>query len=142
MSKSFLTVHDFSSINVGSIEQQVYGLGSSYTVGNSNSGDFMLLNATGGSAVILPSVSAGLDFKFIVSNTGAHTVTAPSGTLFGAVNVAISNSAVSSNLVASANGVISTTAGSAVGDRFSVLSDGTNYYVSGTVARSNGLNFT
>jgi hypothetical protein len=139
MSKAYLTVHDFSALNVNSIEQQLIPAGAAYSAGNTASGDIILLNSTSGSSVTLPSNSPGLHFTFLVSNTGAHTITSPSANLYGGLNVVVANSAVSSNLVANGNTVISTTSGSSIGDTITLLSDDTKYYVSGTVSRFNGL---
>ena len=139
MSKSYLTVHDYSALNVSSNEVQIYAANTTLNIKPPLSGDYILLNATGGSTVNLPSVSPGLQFNFIVQNTGGHAIIAPANTLYGSVSLGVANTG--GNLNADSNQYIFTTAGSCVGDAFSVLSDGINYYVSGTVAQYNSLIF-
>lgn len=137
MSKSYLVPHDFSSINVSYFNDTINSAGSAFTTTQAQSGEFVTLTATSGSTVIVPNLFSGLDFTFIVANTGAHTITCPTGTLFGAVNFPYAGT--SGNLVASASTTISTTSGSCVGDRLKLTSDGVNCYVSGTVSKFNSL---
>lgn len=137
MSKSYLVPHDFQSINLGFLNDTFNVAGSVFVAGQNQSGEYITLNATGGSAVTVPSIYSGLDLTFIVSNTGAHTITLPSSTLFGVVNFPYAGTSGSMN--AAANTVILTTAGSAVGDRIKLTSDGINCYLSGTVSKYNGI---
>jgi hypothetical protein len=141
MSKSHLTIHDFQSINLGSSIPQFTAAGSSITLDSSNSGDYISLNTTSGSAITLPPPVTGLNFPFVVTAVGPHTITSPiSGNIYGSLACAIPT--IGSSLLTSNGGtVISTTSGSLVGDRINIVSDGANYYVSGTVGRFNALKF-
>ena len=143
MSQSYKTIQRFQTISVGQTLLNVQPAGSSATLGNSQSGDLNVLNATSGSAVVLPPPSAGLNFPFLVSQTGGHTITAPTSTLFGAINCAVSTVGSTLN-VTSATGstVLLTTSGSCIGDRFNISAvDNLHYFVSGTVSKFNGVTF-
>ena len=143
MAQSYKTLHDFQSINVGQTMLNIQPAGTSVTLGNAQSGDINTLNATSGSFVQLPPPSAGLTFPFLVTATAAsHTITAPASTLFGAINCAIPTAGSTINVTnVTGSTVLLTTAGSCVGDRFTLVSDNTNYYVSGTIAKFNGVRF-
>jgi hypothetical protein len=137
MSKSYLVPHDFQSVNIGSLNTTLNVAGSTFVAGANVSGELVTLNATGGSAVTVPSLVAGLDLTFVVSNTGAHTITLPSACVYGTVNFPYAGT--SGSMLAAASTVISTTAGSTVGDRFKLTSDGTKCYLSGTVSTFNAI---
>lgn len=139
MSKSYLVPHDFQTVNLGFLNDTFNVAGSTFTAGSNVSGEYITLNATGGSVVTIPSLYSGLDLTFIVSNTGAHMITVPAGTLYGTVNFPYAGT--SGSLTANANGVIATTTGSTVGDRLKITSDGVNCYISGQVARFNALRY-
>jgi len=143
MSQSYKTVHDFQSINVGQTLVNIQPSGSSITLGNAQSGDLNTLNATSGSSVQLPAPSSGLSFPFLVTATAAtHTITAPASTLFGAINCAIPTAGSTINVTnVTGSTALLTTTGSCVGDRFTIVSDGTNYFVSGTISKFNGVKF-
>lgn len=143
MSQSSRTIHDYRRINVGQTLLQVSPAGTAITLGNSHSGDLITLTATSGSAIRLPAPSAGLSFPFVVAATSAgHVITAPAGTLFGAVTVAVPTAGSTINVSATGGSTtLSTTTGSVVGDRIQIVSDGTKYFVSGSIARFNGVTF-
>lgn len=139
MSKSYLIPHSFSQLNVGSALSQSILAGSTLTVTTAESGDFIILNATGGSAVSVPSSAraAGLDLTFIVGVSAAsHTITFPTGTLFGHIDQSTAGSLVAG----STNTSVSSSAGS-VGDMFKVVCDGTKFYISGSAAKATGVTF-
>lgn len=138
MSQSYKVVRDFKSLNVGQSQLQMTNAGSSISLKPSESGDIILLNATGGSAVTLPSPSSGLHYRFIVSNTGAHTITAPTACINGAVS--ISQYSTSANLATgAAKTVIKTTAGSLIGDQITLVATDNKYFLSGVVGLHNAL---
>ena len=137
MSKAYLVPHDFSTINISYFNDVFNTAGSVFSAGQAQSGEYITLTATGGSTVTVPAIFSGLDLTFIVANTGAHTITCPSGTIFGAINFPYAGT--SGNLSAAASTSISTTLGSCVGDRFKLTSDGTNCYLSGTVSKYNSV---
>jgi hypothetical protein len=142
MSQSSKVLHDFQSINVGSTVTPITLMGNTTTLSSLNSGDLNVLNATGGSIVLLPVASAGYTFPFVVSTLGPHTITAPNSTIFGAINCAIPTAGSLINVTnATGSTMLLTTSGSSIGDRFSLVSDGTNYYVSGTVSKFNAIKF-
>ena len=142
MSQSYKTIQRFQTISVSQTLLNVQPAGSSATLGSAQSGDLCVLNSSSGSAVVLPSPSVGLNFPFLVSQTGGHTITAPVSTLFGAVNVAVPTGGSTLNVTAATGStVLLTSAGSCVGDRFNLVSDGLNYYVSGNVCHYNSVVF-
>ena len=140
MSKSYQAVHDFQSVNLTQSLTQINLAGSSLSVKNSHSGDVILLNATGGSAVSLPTPNGGLNFTFVVSNTGAHTIVAPSACINGAVANAVFNTGASL-ATGAAKTTISPTAGSAIGDTIRLVATDSKYYLSGNVANFNAVKY-
>lgn len=142
MSQEFKVLRQIKQISVAQSFVGFNTVGSSVTLGSSQSGEFILLTATGGSAISLPAPFLGLDYKFIVKATGANTITAPTASIIGSVVSAVSaTSGISILTTGAAKTVLSTTAGSAIGDAFRLVADGTNYYVSGSVAAVNALKF-
>jgi hypothetical protein len=140
MSKSYKAVHDFQSVNLSQSLSQINLADSSLTVSNAYSGDVILLNATGGSSVSLPAPNSGLHFTFVVSNTGAHSIAAPSACINGAVANAVFNTGA--NLATgAAKTTISTTAGSVIGDTIRLVSTDSKYYLSGNVSNFNAITF-
>lgn len=141
MSQAYKTIKEYQSVSVSSTLVQVNLAGSSVNLGNNQSGEVVTLNSTGGSVVTLPFPMKGLQYKFIVSATGGHTITAPSACIYGAVCNAVSNTGASILSTGSAKTIIATTTGSAVGDSFSLVCDGSKYFVSGSVSQFNALKF-
>lgn len=137
MSKSYLVPHDFQSINLSYTSTVLNVAGSTFIAGPAASGELVTLNATGGSAVSVPGLFSGLDLTFVVSNTGAHTITLPSACIYGTVN--FNYDGTSGSMLAAASTVISTTAGSKVGDCIKLTSDGSKCYLSGTVSTFNAI---
>lgn len=145
MAQSYKTIHDFQFLNLAQSSLNVAPLGTNIILDNTQSGDILLLNATAGSIVNLPSPSSGLSYAFIVRATGGHTISAPTASIYGAIGCSNANpnpGTVGSTLTTGpAKTVIATTSGSSIGDAFTLTSDGTNYYVRGAVANYNALKF-
>lgn len=140
MSQRSKVIHDFQSLNLGQSRLQLSDAGTSITLGPAQSGDIVTLNATSGSIVSLPFPSSGLVYKFIVTNTGAHTLTAPSACINGAIANAISST--NGNLATGASKTaISTTAGSVIGDSFTLLGTGSKYFLSGNVTNFDAIRY-
>lgn len=138
MSQRSKVIHDFRSVNLGQSQLQITHAGSAITLTPAESGDIILLNATGGSTVTLPPPISGLMYRFIVSNTGAHTLTAPSACINGAL--AISQYSTSANLATgAAKTVIKTTNGSLIGDSFNLVAADSKYFLSGVVSVHNAV---
>ena len=143
MSQSFKTIHEFSSISIGQSLLSVHNAGSTITLDATKSGEIIVLNATGGSAVTLSAPEVGVSYRFIVGATGGHTIAAPSASILGSVTSSVTATAATSILTTgAAKTVISTTAGSVIGDSVLLVSNGGAYYVSGAVANFNALKFT
>jgi hypothetical protein len=110
------------------------------------SGKTFFLNSATDFASTLPAPALGLRFKFIVTTaatTTAHTIITDGGddVIFGAVATADGLA----SLLASAEDTISltkTATGGIVGDMVEVISDGTNWYVSGLISVAAGITFT
>jgi hypothetical protein len=140
MSQRSKVIHDFKSVNLSQSQLQFTDAGSSITLGAAESGDIVTLNATSGSAVTLPSPSTGLLYRFIITNTGPHTLTAPTACINGAVVNAVFNTG--SNLATgAAKTSIAATAGSVIGDSLTLMGTGTNYFLSGNVSNFNAVKF-
>lgn len=138
MSQRSKVIHDFQSVNLGQSQLQLTDAGAAITLTPNHSGDFIALNATGGSAVTLPSPSAGLLYRFVVTNTGAHVITAPTACINGAI--AISQYSTSANLATgAAKTVIKTTAGSLIGDQITLIGTDSKYFLSGVVSVFNAV---
>jgi hypothetical protein len=140
MSQRYKVIHDFQSVNLSQSQLQFTNADLSITLGAAQSGDIVTLNATGGSVVILPSPSTGLLYRFVITNIGAHTLTAPSACINGAVANSVFNTG--SNLATgTAKTSIASTVGSAIGDSFSLMGTGTTYVLSGNVSNFNAVKF-
>lgn len=141
MSQRSKVIHDFKSINLSQSRLQITEAGSSITLDPSHSGDIVALNATGGSVVTLPTPSNGLFYRFLVTNTGAHALIAPSACINGAI--AISQYSTSANLATGASKTfIRTTVGSLIGDQITLIGKDNNYFVSGVVSLFNSLSMS
>ena len=139
MSLRYKLTQRFQSPLIDSSVLQVVNADSAITLSSEHSGDIILLNATGGSAVTLPVPSDGLLYQFIVTNTGGHVITAPSACING--SVAISQFSTSANLATgAAKTSIRTTSGSLIGDRFNLVGSGSKYFLTGNVSLFNALN--
>ena len=142
MAQSYKTIHDFQSLNVSDSLLSVTRAGTGATLGSLQSGNLITLNSTTGSLITLPAPTVGFSFPFVVAALGAHTITAPTSTLFGAINCAVPTAGSTLNVCsATGSSVLLTTAGSSIGDRITIVSDGVNYYISGTVAHFNSIKF-
>lgn len=141
MSKSYLAIHDFQAINVSQSLTQVNNAGNSLSPKVSESGEVILLNSTSGSTVSLPAPKLGLQFTFIVSNTGAHVVSASTACINGAISNAVFNTGANLATGAAKTNILTTT-GSAIGDTFKLISTDSKYYLSGNVSNFNAVKFT
>ena len=113
----------------------------SYTSGNSDAGKTFIMNHTSGTAIILPSPTSGYNATFIVGVTApAHVITSPSTSIWG--TVAFGNGTQGSLGVTVAQTNIHTTTGSVIGDSFTLVSDGSKYYLRGITANFNGMRYS
>ena len=91
-----------------------------------DSGKTYLVHCTVARTINLPAASAGVSYKFIVTDsTAASTINAESGVIQGVFTDDNDSTAVSDTTIIT----IGTSA--AVGDWLHLVSDGTNWYVSG-----------
>lgn len=140
MSQRSKTLHDFKAINLRQSILDVTNVSGALVLDNSHSGDFINLNSTTGCAITLPPPSAGLTFNFVVNNTGAHTLTAASAIINGAITNAVFNT--SANLATGTpKSIIATTSGSSVGDTFTLTGNGSKYFLKGVVSNYNAVEF-
>ena len=109
------------------------------TLTASESGKVLLLDAVG-EAITLPAPAAGLNYKFLCTVTTATTdwtITAPTAVIYGSAQVA------GAVIAASAESVITLVVAKFLpGDWVYLESDGTNWYVEGSVVTTVGLTFT
>lgn len=110
------------------------------TLNNGDSGKTILLNAAAGFAITLPTVLAGLKYKFVVAAAFATT----DFTIVSTTNVIQGGAIVNSVFVPAANeNTISFVAtAETVGDYVEIESDGTNWYVKGLGAGAGSITFT
>jgi hypothetical protein len=115
-------------------------------IGAAESGKTFFLHSATDFVSTLPAPALGLRYKFVVktaATTTAHTIVTTGGSdlIFGAVATADGLASI----LASAEDTISltkTATGGIVGDMVEVISDGTNWYVSGLVSVAAGITFT
>ena len=104
-----------------------------------DSGKTFLLDAIG-EVITLPSVLDGLNYKFICSETTATTdwtITAATSVIYGSAEVAGAVVAASAE-----NTITLVVAKFLPGDYIELESDGTNWYVKGSVVTALGVTFT
>jgi len=122
-----------------SVLKEYTALTADTTLNHSDTGKTFLLDATG-EAITLPAVSAGLNYKFICTVTTVTTdwtITAPASVIYGSVELA------GAILPASAENTITLVVAKFLpGDFVSLESDGTNWYVAGSVVTAAGVTFT
>ena len=109
------------------------------TLTASDSGKHILLDAIG-EAITLPSPTAGLNYKFICTATTATT----DWTIVSATDVIYGSAQVAGAVVAASaeNTITLVVAKFLPGDWVSLESDGTNWYVEGSVVTALGCTFT
>jgi hypothetical protein len=136
-----------STVSIGELAKldaasQVTILTAASTLTAAQSGSTLVLNSATEFATTLPAPSLGLRYRFIVS-------AAPVGASYtvvtnGGANLIDGSATVAGLVVAAVNeDTITFTAGAALsGDWVEVVSDGTNWFVSGQAAASTGVAFT
>lgn len=109
------------------------------TLTAADSGKSIILDAVG-EAITLPAPADGLKFKFICSVTTATT----DWTIVSATDVIYGSAQVAGAVVAASaeNTITLVVAKFLPGDWVSLESDGTNWYVEGSVVTTAGLTFT
>jgi len=104
-----------------------------------DSGKTFMLDAIG-EAITLPAVSAGLNYEFIIDTTTVTsdwTITAAASVIYGSAEVA------GALVACSAKDTITLVIAKALpGDHIELKSDGTKWYVSGSVVTALGVTFT
>ena len=121
------------------VNKDYKALSADTTLTPSDSGKTLLLDAIG-EAITLPAVEAGLNYKFICTATTATsnwTITAPASVIYGSAEVAGAIVAASAE-----NTITLVVAKFLTGDYIELESDGTNWYVKGSVVTALGCTFT
>lgn len=109
------------------------------TLTPADSGKLIMLDAVG-EAITLPSPTAGCNFKFMCSTTTATsnwTIVSSTDVIYGSAQVAGAVVAASAE-----NTITLVVAKFLPGDWVSLVSDGTKWYVEGSVVTSAGCTFT
>lgn len=146
MSKTYLVPHEFSSLKVNnitsttSIQPITTITATSFSLSSAETGKQIFLNNSAGVSLFLPPVSFATGYKYdiILSAThssGSHLVTkntADSANILGQVVTCLTFGSVSS-LNVSKSTISFGTAGS-VGDRLSIIGNGSKWFVSGVEA--------
>ena len=109
------------------------------TLTAADTGKTILLDAIG-EAITLPSPTAGVSFKFLCTVTTATS----NWTIVSATNVIYGSAQVAGAVIAASaeNTVNLVVAKFLPGDWVTLVSDGTNWYVEGSVVTTVGLTFT
>jgi hypothetical protein len=110
------------------------------TLTSDDSGKVFILNAAAGVEVALPAIAAGLKFKFIL---GAAFITTD-WTILSATDVTQGNVLVAGAHVAGSdeNTVSFVASAESIGDYVEYVSDGTNWYVSGSGVTAGSITLT
>lgn len=119
---------------VGGVEQNLgapESVSAALSPAAADSGKTYILNGGTGVAITLPAPASGLSYKFIVGAafTTDYVITATGAIMYGVVEEAGAVQAV-----AGATTLTLEDGAEAVGDYLELLSDGTNWYVSGQFA--------
>lgn len=127
------------SNDVTRIFESIKEISADTTLTPADSGKTIMLDAIG-EAITLPSPTAGCNFKFICSTTAATT----DWTIVSATDVIYGSAQVAGAVVAASaeNTITLVVAKFLPGDWVSLVSDGTNWYVEGSVVTAAGLTFT
>lgn len=124
-------------------ERRIFGsfqsLSADTTLTGADSGKTFMLDAVG-EAITLPSPLQGANFKFICDTTTATT----DWTIVSATNVIYGSAQVAGAVVAASaeNTITLVVAKFLPGDWVSLVSDGTKWYVEGSVVTALGCTFT
>ena len=122
-------INRFKNISVDSVSQEAVSFTAANTLAQEHSGDVLFLASTTGTALTLPAPSASLRFDITISAlplSGQHSIVAPSAILAGTI------SATTTPITTASATTLTTGAGSALGDRVSLISDGSTWFVNGT----------
>lgn len=140
MSKSFYTIHEFKAIDVASVQGSVITVTSSTRALNpADSGALIVLNRSAGATITLPAHSQGLVYEMVVGALGSYVIAAQSASIHGALNtpsVAATAASLNTGGTAGTSMTLSSTL-ALVGDRVRVASDGTKWFLSGSVSAHN-----
>ena len=120
--------------------KQVSTIAAAKTLIAGDSGNTFILSAAAGAAIALPTLQAGLNFKFIVGSAFATT----DWTIVSSTNVTEGNVVVAGAHVAGANeNTVSFVASAeSIGDYVEYVCDGTSWFVSGSGVTSGSITFT
>lgn len=141
MSKYYIIDSEGNKIPTESegLRREMVALSADTTLTADQSGVTFLLDAVG-EAITLPAVSAGLEYEFIIDTTVATsnwTITAATSVIYGSAEVA------GAVVAASAENTITLVVAKALpGDYIKLVSDGTKWFVSGSVVTEAGVTFT
>jgi len=119
--------------------RKIVAISDDTTLTGEDSGSIFMLDAVG-EAITLPAVASGLEFEFVCAVTTATSdwvITAPASVIYGSAEVAGAVVAASAE-----NTITLVVAKFLPGDHIKLVSDGTNYYVSGSVVTTVGVTFT
>ena len=116
-----------------------------YSVPYSENGMTYVLTLAAGFATTLPAPKAGAKYRFVngLSNTGAHTIVATSTLIVGSIDSCDLNAATDSAFSATGATTITLAANKSVkGDWVEIVSDGTNWYLSGSCSVFDAITLT
>jgi len=115
------------------------------TLNKDDSGRVFFLNASAGFTITLPTPEKGTRLEFIVKvapTTGNYKISSGTALIVGQAYSTDSNTANDSNFTTTAVSSINLIANvSKIGDRISLISDGTKWYVKGFCSIYNAITF-
>tara|TARA_Y100000310_G_scaffold307283_1_gene349249 strand:+ start:283 stop:756 length:474 start_codon:yes stop_codon:yes gene_type:complete len=106
------------------------GSGATKTLTAADSGSVVILGGSDASTVTLPAVANGLHFKFIFSTAIAHKVDGGAAVIQGSIWDNTNGTTLARNALSNVTSITQTN-NPAIGDHFTLASDGTNWYVEG-----------
>jgi len=109
------------------------GAGATTTLTAENGGAIVKMGGSNASTVTLPTVAAGLKFRFVATTAHAHVITGGATVIQGGYHHNTNGATVARVAVTDKTTLTLHSSNPLIGDTLEMWSDGTNWYVSGIV---------
>jgi len=109
------------------------GAGATKTLTADDSGAIVKLGGSNASTVTLPSVQAGLSFRFVATSAVAHVINGGNSVIEGGYHHNTNGATVARVAVTNKSSLTLHATNPLIGDTLEMWSDGTSWYVSGIV---------
>jgi hypothetical protein len=119
----------------GTLQQVVSltGAGATKTLTANDSGAIVKMGGSNASTVTLPTVQAGLSFRFVATTAQAHIINGGATVIQGGYHHNTNAATVARVAIANKSTLTLHNSNAAIADTLECWSDGTNWYVSGIV---------